>query len=94
MIVWNGQTKGLDYIVVSEPGSGAQESGTFHIEPDGAVVREVKLTRPDGRTQNFRQTFRRTGANSAVTTLMRQTAAGWEPNFPGSEKIEMSRTPL
>ena len=91
MAVWNGQSKKLDYIVASEPGSGAQESGTFHVETDGTIVRDVKLTRPDGKTQNFRQTFRKTGADSAVTTLMRQTASGWEPNFPGSERIEMRR---
>lgn len=93
MLVWNGATRSLDYIVVSEPGSGAQEQGTMRAAPDGSVVREVTLTRADGQISHFRQTFRRTGPDSAVTSLMRQTATGWEPNFPGSDNLVMTRRP-
>jgi hypothetical protein len=94
MLVWNGATKGLDYVIASEPGSGTQEQGTLHIDPDGAVVREVTMITAAGKSQVFRQRFWRTGADTAMTSLMRQTATGWEPNFPGSEQIAMSRRPI
>jgi hypothetical protein len=51
------------------------------------------MTDRNGRVEQFRQTFRRTGPDSAVTSLMRRTASGWEPNFPGSDRIEMRRSP-
>ena len=93
ILVWNGATRKLDYLIVSEPGSGAQEQGTMHVEADGSIVRDVTLTRADGKISHFRQTFRSTGPNSAMTSLMRQTASGWEPNFPGSDNLPMSRSP-
>jgi hypothetical protein len=93
MAVWNGKTKQLDYIVTSEPGSGAQEQGTMRAEADGSIVREVLLTRADGQTGHFRQRFWRTGNDTVTTSLMRQTTKGWEPNFPGSEQILMTRRP-
>jgi hypothetical protein len=93
LLVWNGATKDVDYIIVTEPGSGGQEKGTLHVEADGTVVREVLLTRADGKTSQFRQRFWR--ENDAVfTSLMRKTAKGWEPNFPGSARLAMSRTPV
>jgi len=94
MLVWNGATKGLDYVIASEPGSGAQEHGTMHVESDGTVVRDVTMVTAKGREQTFQQKFWKTGPDSVMTSLMRKTASGWEPNFPGSDKIAMSRTPL
>lgn len=93
MLVWNGASKNLDYVIASEPGSGAQEKGEMHVEADGSVVREVTMTRPDGVVSHFRQTFRQTGPDRAVTSLMRQTATGWTPNFPGSDALVMIRRP-
>ena len=93
LLVWNGATKALDYVIAAEPGSGGQEKGTLHVESNGAVVRDVLLTRADGKTGQFRQRFWR--ENDAVfTSLMRKTDKGWEPNFPGSERLAMSRTPV
>ena len=91
MFVWNGAHRNLDYVIVSEPGSGAQEQGTMHAEADGSIVRDVTMTRASGQVAHFRQTFRQTGSDTAVTSLMRQTATGWEPNFPGSDHIVMTR---
>lgn len=91
MFVWNGANHNLDYVIVSEPGSGAQEKGTMHSESDGSIVRDVTMTRANGQLARFRQTFRRTGPDTALTSLMRQTEAGWEPNFPGSDHILMTR---
>jgi hypothetical protein len=91
MAVWNGKTKALDYVVALEPGSGGQEQGTIHAEPDGSIVRDVAFTGPDGRTGTFRQRFWKDESGAVATSLMRKTDKGWEPNFPGSEKIVMVR---
>jgi hypothetical protein len=91
IMVWNAAHRALDYLFVIEPGSGGQEQGTIRAEADGTIVREVVLTQGNGRSGRFRQTFRQTGPNNAVTSLMRQTESGWEPNFPGSDNIFMTR---
>ena len=91
LMVWNGATHQVDYVIAHEPGSGNQESGSFHVEADGSIVREVRMTAANGQISHFRQTFRRTGPDTATTSLMRQTATGWEPNFPGSDAIVMTR---
>lgn len=93
LMVWNAGAKAVDYLFVIEPGSGGQEKGTMRVDPDGSVVRDVTLTRGDGKTAQFRQVFRQTGPDTAVTSLMRRTATGWEPNFPGSEALAMVRRP-
>jgi len=90
-LVWNGANRNLDYLVVTEPGSGVQEQGVMRAQPDGSIVRDVTLTAADGAVSHFRQTFRSTGPDTAVTSLMRQTAGGWEPNFPGSDNLLMTR---
>ena len=81
----------LDYLFAVEPGSGVQENGTYRAEADGTIIREVELIDARGNTGTFRQTFRRTGPDSAITTVMRKTDTGWEPTFPGGEKIELQR---
>jgi len=91
--LWNAKTRVLDYLFAVEPGSGAQEHGIYRAEPDGSIVREVELIDAKGNAGVFRQTFVKTGPDTAVTTLMRQTANGWVPTFPGSEKIELRRRP-
>ena len=91
VMLWNGKSKAFDYLFAVEPGSGSQERGTIRAEQDGSIVREVELTAADGAVSQFRQTFRKTGPQSAETSLMRKTAAGWEPNFPGSDRILMVR---
>lgn len=89
--LWNARTKRLDYLFAVEPGSGVQENGTYRVEADGSIVREVELIDAAGTVGTFRQTFRRTGPDSAVTTLMRKTNTGWEPTFPGGERVELRR---
>ena len=91
IMVWNAAHRTLDYLFVLEPGSGAQEQGTVHSEADGTIVRDVALTGGNGTSGRFRQTFRQTGPDNAVTSLMRQTASGWEPTFPGSDNLLMTR---
>ena len=91
--LWNAKTKVLDYLFAVEPGSGAQESGTYRAEPDGSIVREIELIDPKGNTGTFRQTFQKTGTDRAITTLFRKTESGWVPTFPGSERVELQRRP-
>ena len=91
IMVWNAKSKSLDFLFAVEPGSSAQEKGTVRVLPDGAVIREVELTAGDGTVSVFRQTIRETDPDSAVTSLMRRTATGWQPSFPGAERIEMRR---
>lgn len=89
--LWNGKTRMLDYLFAVEPGSGVQENGTIRAEADGTIVREVEFISPTGQVGTFRQTFRRAGPDRMVTTLVRKTDKGWEPTFPGSDRIEMTR---
>jgi hypothetical protein len=94
MMTWNAANKNLDFLFVHEPGSLGQESGIVRVEADGAVVRETTLTGGDGTQDHFRQTWRRTGSDTALTSLLRRNADGtWAPNFPGSDKLVMTRRP-
>lgn len=92
IIVFNAATRDMDFLIALEPGSLSQEHGTLQIETDGLIVRNVTLVAADGSVSHFRQSFRASGSNSAATALMRLTAAGgWEPSFPGSDNLVMTR---
>ena len=91
MAVWNAATGRYDYLYAVEPGTGVQEKGEIYADGDGAIVRDVTLTAADGSTGTFRQTFRDLGDGRFETTLMRKTADGWSPTFPGSERLIMVR---
>jgi hypothetical protein len=94
LMTFNGKDGDLDFLFVHEPGSLNQEQGKVHVESDGSIVRETTAIAGDGSVSHFRQTWRQTGPNTAVTSLMRQKADGtWEPNFPGADKLEMTRRP-
>ena len=93
ILAWNSRSKAYDYVFAIEPGSGGQEKGSIIVQADGSIVREVELTRPDGQVGRFRQTFRQTSPDAALTSLMRQTKQGWEPIFPGSDRIALVRQP-
>lgn len=90
MMVWNGQSKRLDFLFALQPGSGAQEKGTVVANADGTIVREIAMTAPDGDLDRFRQTFQKTAAGKIVTTMMEQTASGWKLDPPG--EIILDRT--
>ncbi len=91
IMAWNGKTKKLDFLFAVEPGSWIQERGTLQSEADGTIVREVELTSAEGTVSQFRQTIRQVDATNAVTSLMTRKGDAWEPNFPGSDRIEMRR---
>lgn len=90
MMIWNGASKNFDYLFAVEPGSLVQEKGAFRLE-DGKIVRDVLMTSPDGKEGHFRQTFERTGEDTAITSVMRKTDSGWTPTFPGSDRLFMRR---
>ena len=91
MAAWNAATKRFDYLFAVEPGSGTQEQGAFYAGEDGSIIRDVVLADSKGSTAMFRHTFRDLGDGRFETSLMRKTADGWEPTFPGSEKLTMVR---
>jgi hypothetical protein len=90
-MAWNAKTRALDYLFAVEPGSGILERGSVRAEVDGTIVRDVEMIGPTGAASTFRQTIRRTGAGSAVTSMMALRNGRWEATFPGSERIEMKR---
>ena len=91
LIIWNAAKRRFDYLFALEPGSLNQEQGEFYLDENGVIVREVVLTGADGSIGRFRQTFRAMGDGRFETSLMRQTADGWSPSFPGSERLLMVR---
>ena len=91
MSVWNAATGRFDYLYAVEPGSGVQEKGEIYAGDGGVIVRDVTLTAADGSTATFRQTFRDLGDGRFETALMRKSADGWQPTFPGSERLIMTR---
>ena len=91
IMAWNAKTRALDFLFAVEPGSGILERGSVRAEADGSIVRDVELIAPSGAASTFRQTIRPTGPNTAVSSLMALRNGSWEPTFPGSDRIEMSR---
>ena len=91
LVVFNASTRRFDYLFVVEPGSLTQERGEFRVEVDGTIVRDVALIAASGETANFRQTFKSLSPGNFRTTLMRETAGGWVPTFPGSDNLTMVR---
>jgi len=91
MMVWNGKSKALDFLFAVAPGSGVEEKGTITAQRDGSIVRDVELTDAAGKGGRFRQTFRNAADGTVVTSVMRQTAKGWETSPPG--EIVMTRRP-
>lgn len=92
-IMWNGATRRFDYLFAVEPGSLSQEQGEIRVVEGGDLVRDVTLTSADGSVARFRQTFHELGHDRFETSLMRQTATGWAPTFPGSDRLVMMRRP-
>lgn len=92
IMVYNAQSRVLDFLIALEPGTLGLERGTVHAEPDGAIVRDVELIGPNGAASRFRQTFRLSSADAGETSLMRDDGqGGWTPNFPGSDHLAMRR---
>jgi hypothetical protein len=106
MLMWNGVRKNLDMLLALDlTGGRTQEQGVVFVEPDGTVVRDItayysegvrrmgdtQAVGPEGATAKFRQTFKSTGPDSILTTLMRQTERGWVATFPGSDRSVMTR---
>ena len=106
MLMWNGVHKNLDMLLALDlKGGRVQEQGVVFVEPDGTVVRDItayysegvrrmgdtQAVGPQGATAKFRQTFKSTGPDTILTTLMRQTERGWVATFPGSDRSVMTR---
>ena len=93
LIIWNGKSKALDYLFAVEPDSGTQEKGTFTVQPDGSVIREVGATYPNGNVTQNRQTFRKLPDGNVEMDLLDRKPSGWASSMPAGKPIIMSRTP-
>lgn len=91
MMVWDGQSKALDFLFALQPGSGAQEKGKVIAKADGTIVRDIAMTASDADLDRFRQTFRKIAGGKVVTSMMEQTAKGWKLDPPG--EIVMEKAP-
>ena len=106
ILVWNPVRRDFDMLLNLDPvGAKVQERGRLRINPqDRTVVREIiatyapGVTGPDGKKVGekgaefvFRQTFKQLSDDRILTSMMRQTANGWVPTFPGSEEVLMTR---
>lgn len=105
VMVWNGINRNVDYLFVVDMKYGlAQERGTYAVQADGSIVREVIATYaegvrpvglpiagPAGASQQFRQTFKPLPDGRMATSLMRKTDSGWVPTFPGADRLVMTR---
>ena len=105
IFVWNSVHKKFDMLVATGMnGPGFQEQGSLSVEPDGTVVREITAYFPAGvlgmgmsaessktGTAKFRQTFKATGPDRILTTVLRETPKGWVATFPGSDHLVMTR---
>ncbi len=105
MMMWNGVHRNLDALLVLDMRYGlAQEQGTYSIEPDGTIVREItavfsegvqpmgqEVAGPGGATSRFRQTFKSQGPDRFATAVLRQSGDGWVATFPGSDHLVMTR---
>jgi hypothetical protein len=99
MLAWNGVHRNLD-MLISLDGGSVTELGTVSVQEDGTVVREITAysaapPSSSGAGQpgvgHFRQTFRAAGSDRILTAVLRQTADGWVPTFPGSDRLVMTR---
>ena len=93
MMVWNGKSRLLDYLFAVEPDSGVQEKGTFAVQPDGTIVREVEATYPDGKVTQNRQIFRKMADGTVSMDLLDRKPSGWASSLPAGKPIIMSKTP-
>jgi hypothetical protein len=105
MLAWNGVRKSLDMLLTVDLQYGlAEETGTFAVQPDGSVVRDITTTfaegtaplgeppvGPAGETSHFRQTYTMVTADKVLTTVLHETSNGWVPTFPGSDHLMMTR---
>jgi len=95
LLVYNALNRNLDMLVCGDLEHGLmQEKGTLSMLPDGSAVREITSSFASGEksaTANFRQPYRPVSADRILTSAMRQTASGWAPTFPGSDRLVMTR---
>jgi hypothetical protein len=102
MLIWNALAQHLEMLLTLDPVNGTTlEKGRMFVQPDGVVVREISaigpqaVRGPDGKptagAASFRQTFKQIDHDTVRTEVMRQTADGWGPTFPGSDKLVMKR---
>lgn len=105
ILMWNGKRRNFDMLLTLDlHGGRAQEQGTMSVAADGLVLRDItayysegagppgaKPAGPEGAERRFQQIFKSRSADCIATTLVVETASGWVPTFPGSDKLSMRR---
>jgi hypothetical protein len=91
-------------LVSGGAGQLAQEQGTISVNADGSVVREIMVfyaegtpvppdwtnaAGPEGAIARFRHTFKEIAPGRVRAAVLRQTETGWQPSFPGADKLIM-----
>lgn len=92
-MLWNPASKALDYLFAVEPGSGVEERGTFSVQSDGSVIREVEAIYPEGRVMKSRQVFKPLPDGTFSMDLLSGTAAGWASTLPNGPMIFSKSAP-
>ena len=106
VLMWNGVSKMLDMLIMLDLSERAAviERGTLSIDQSGLAVREIEANYsegaapiggtkagPAGTTVRFRQTYLQIGPDRIATSALRESAKGWVPTFPGSDRLIMTR---
>ena len=92
MMIWSASSKALDYLFAVEPGSGVEERGTFVVQPDKSVIREVEAIYPNGRVMRSRQVLKLLPNGTLSLDLLEGKSGGWASTLPNGPMI-FSRTP-
>ena len=106
VLMWDGVDHRLNMLVMLDlsPAARVTEKGYFYRDENGVFVREITASYSEGTpmatggqvawagaTGHFRQTFTVLGPDRMRTRVMRQSADGWAPTFPGSDNLIMTR---
>jgi hypothetical protein len=105
IMVYNPITRKLETLVEIDLIKGqVLEKGSFTLQHEGHVVREVSVYPPrgakmgqgalvskDGVIGPFREGFQLVNPDLLLTQIMHKSKTGWEPNFPGSDHLAMRR---
>lgn len=96
IIVWNGLHENLDTLVMLDMERGrTQEAGTFKIQPDGSVVREIFSTssasaNAPAAVGHFLNTFTPAGGTIKLALRRELKDRTWQPIFPGADNIVLT----
>lgn len=106
MLAWDGVHRRLAMLLSADLAHGlVTETGTLEAIDGRRFVRHVLATYgdgaaaidgtvgPAGATARFRQDYEQLSPDTFRTATFRETADGWVPTFPGSDRLTLRRRP-